>query len=77
MSYDTNQQKYFFQSIQQTFPKLDRKLQEKIYQKVSVHMIESLKEQAYQNDPHEKQALSHLAAQEYTEHIFQKLMSLP
>jgi hypothetical protein len=67
----------FFQSIQQTFPSLDEQLQEEIYQKVSLHMLEFLTAKIYENDNYEQQTLTNFDREKYTEQIVAKFISLP
>ena len=71
----------FAQAINETFPDLEPALREEIFQKVSGHMIEYLKERVFQNDP--KGMLSLLSEltpetnHDYVKKIMEKFFSLP
>lgn len=76
----------FSQAVNETFPQLDQSLKDEISQKVTEHMLESLKDEAYRAD---SQGLNDLSASVlqiqdinerskiYGEQIIKKLGSLP
>ena len=57
-------QTVFLQAIQQTFPTLDKSLQEEIYQKIFAHSLEFLKNKLYTKDPHGLQRFNHMLTTE-------------
>lgn len=76
----------FFQSIQQTFPKLNKTQQEEIYKKVSLHILEVIKATVYENNPEGLNELNRMVeteqdetkrSKEYAEQIFSQFASLP
>lgn len=76
----------FRQAVDTTFPQLAGDLRDEIYQKVSIHMMEYLKEQVYKKEPErlaelnrEIQMVKDTAEKSkiYGENIIKKFLTLP